>query len=235
MPPTTRKGARSRPAEAAHDCMGNVAPWYGVGDAPRRSTPRTDFDRRTRRYFHGSSPARVKRLLAEQRPDPAEYGTRTDKGFFGEGFYTTTEPSASYGKNVLAVEVSLGATVLEWAAQIEPRFGYAPVSPPPWFEAMLGRLLAAAAQRGRSYGPGAFDGVTPGHPDFSVVMFVQEAYRYAVAARFDVFQPTGGETVILNPGCVERIYRAGKSFDDAVARFSFDAYVEAAERCARRR
>ena len=231
---TARKPPSTRAKRGDDGCMGPVAPWRGAGEAPWWSLTREDFDRDTRRYFHASSAAGARKLLADQRPDPALYGTRTDGGFFGEGFYVTTEPSSFYGRALLAVEVALDVAVLEWSSQTRPRHGYAPEAPPPWFGAMVGRLRDAAARRGRALRPGAFDDVTPGHPAFSLTSFVHEAYAYAVASGYDIFQPTPGETVILNPACVTSIYRAARSFDEAVARYSFGAYTAAAVRCGMR-
>ena len=224
----SQKNGRSR---ASADCMDRVAPWYGVGDVPPWRLTEREFNLRTRRYFHGSTAANVKRLIAEQKPDAAMYGSRTDKGFFGEGFYTTTTPYSSYGKNVLAVEVRLDASILEWSDNVTDRFGFAPSSKPPWFDRMVERMHALAAANGRSMRAAWVASITPGDPSFSHLEFVREAYAYAKASGYDVFQPMASETVILNPNCVTRIYRAAKSFAEAESRYSHAAYVRAATAC----
>lgn len=204
----------------------SIPAWHGVGHDPPWNLTGAEFDRRTRRYFHGTTTANAKRLLVEQRPDPSMYGTRTDYGFFGEGFYVTTQPSSSYGKNVLVVDVSLDASVLEWSRYVADKTGYTPASEPPWFRDLIDRQAAIIEARGRVVRRDAFDTITPGHRNFSIIEFVRAAYSYAKAMKYDVFQPTPFETVILEPSCVTSITRAGKSFADAVAKYSHRAIVE---------
>lgn len=84
--------------------------WHGVGYDPPWSVTGAEFDRRTRQYFHGTTTANAKRLLAEQRPDPSMYGSRTDYGFFGEGFYHSAperESLAIHGEDEAPTQSSI--------------------------------------------------------------------------------------------------------------------------------
>lgn len=176
--------------------------------------PRPDL----RVVYHGTSKEGAKALV-NRGIDMRQTQSR-DSGFFGEGFYVTTEKEfashhATNNAEPAIVEISLSSSASILNAGETFSGGPVPTAPPSWHESFIDwyiEKLEEAAVWERIDGKSRSDIVpsgkkkqTPGTEEFNRTKWYENVTEYAEEQGHDVVYWSDSEVIIKNPDVVTNI------------------------------